>query len=290
MHSASRWNSRMLSIGMSLAINCAIVGILARVLAAPSGPAETRIEVELEHVSVAQVRRDEPPKLMIARVSSAPQPRQTSTTAPPPPREQRPQSRLSLPRLDLSAFFGAHPPDPGPATSRSDSETSTGGSIEGGTGPGVTGGTTGSGPGAASSHGDGTGTTLAGPSGSGGTKDPPTAVAGNREEVRKGEPTPVKPEKPAPRGESRDVKPAKQPRPAYPSDARDEEIEGAVTLIAVVGADGKVSEVRLEKGLGDRRLDRAAENGVKQWTYSPALRDGVPVKSNVRVRVEFRLE
>ena len=86
------------------------------------------------------------------------------------------------------------------------------------------------------------------------------------------------------------MKPSKQPRPAYPADARDDGVEGTVVLVATVDTDGKVAEARVEKGSGDKRLDRAAEKGIRQWTYSPALRDGVPVKSSVRVRVEFRLE
>lgn len=292
MSLASGWNTRMVSVGVSVAINCAIVGILTRVLAAPSGPIETKIEVELERTSVVQIKPTRPPKIVkIPAVEPAP-PRPVSTPSARAPASKPVLPRLSLPRLNLPALFGARRTDAIPAaTSHSDGGTSAGNPVGGGTGPGVTGGTTHTGPGAGSSHGPDIGATLPGANGAGGSKEPPTAVAGHREEIRQSQPPPPKPVAPhAPKGETRDVKAAKQPRPAYPGDARDEGVEGTVTLIAVVGPDGKVGEVRVEKGSGDRRLDRAAENGVKQWTYSPALKDGVPVKATVRVRVEFRLQ
>jgi len=63
-----------------------------------------------------------------------------------------------------------------------------------------------------------------------------------------------------------------------------------VVLLASIDAGGKVSKLKVERSAGDRRLDRAAERAVNQWTYKPSLKDGVPVASSVRVRVQFRLE
>src|ERR1035441_8625854 len=55
--------------------------------------------------------------------------------------------------------------------------------------------------------------------------------------------------------------------PQYPPEAGRARIEGAVVLMAVIGTDGSVKDVRVESGLPI--LAQAAIDAVKQWRYKP---------------------
>jgi protein TonB len=76
-------------------------------------------------------------------------------------------------------------------------------------------------------------------------------------------------------------------RPVYPVTARQTNIQGAVTVIATIDANGKVIGVRALSG--PLLLRQAAEDAVKQWKYSPGLVDGKPAPSQVTLSVDFRL-
>jgi TonB family protein len=65
-------------------------------------------------------------------------------------------------------------------------------------------------------------------------------------------------------------------------------IQGTVTLDAIVGIDGKISEVRVRKSLDpDLGLDHEAVAAVQQWRFSPATRFGEPVPLRVSVELFF---
>ncbi len=76
--------------------------------------------------------------------------------------------------------------------------------------------------------------------------------------------------------------------PDYPDVARDAGIEGSVRLQVVVGEDGSVSDVRVQRG--ERILADAALAAVRQWRYEPAVIEGRNVKVVTRVTVVFRLD
>jgi protein TonB len=76
--------------------------------------------------------------------------------------------------------------------------------------------------------------------------------------------------------------------PQYPDLCRRQRIEGVVTLKAKVNAEGKIASVDVLDGVHPL-LDGAAERAVKQWRYRPAMVDGRPVPSTVKVTVGFRL-
>ncbi len=80
------------------------------------------------------------------------------------------------------------------------------------------------------------------------------------------------------------------PLPEYPRLARKKHWEGVVWLLVDVSADGSVEELDVEKTCGHKVLDRAAKRTVKRWQFSPATRGGLPVSSQVRIPVRFRLE
>lgn len=75
--------------------------------------------------------------------------------------------------------------------------------------------------------------------------------------------------------------------PQYPPEAGRARIEGTVVLMAVIGKDGTVRDVRVESGLP--LLAQAAIEAVKQWRYKPYLLNGEPVEVDSHVTINFTL-
>jgi protein TonB len=75
--------------------------------------------------------------------------------------------------------------------------------------------------------------------------------------------------------------------PQYPPEAGRARVEGTVVLMAVIGQDGTVKDVRVESGLPI--LAQAAIDAVKQWRYKPYLIDGEPVEVDSRITINFTL-
>ena len=74
----------------------------------------------------------------------------------------------------------------------------------------------------------------------------------------------------------------------YTEEARRHGITGEVVMELVVLRNGSVGNVRLLHGLG-LGLDERAIAAVRQWRFSPAERQGVPVDVVVEVGMEFKL-
>jgi protein TonB len=74
---------------------------------------------------------------------------------------------------------------------------------------------------------------------------------------------------------------------SYPQSAKQTGIQGTVTVLANVDANGVVSSAKALNG--PLLLRQSAVDSVKQWKYSPGLADGHPVASQVTVGVEFKL-
>jgi TonB family protein len=74
----------------------------------------------------------------------------------------------------------------------------------------------------------------------------------------------------------------------YNDEARSRNIEGTVTLEALVDANGDVKVSRTLKGLGFG-LDEAARSAVAEWTVSPATGNGSPVSVVAHIDVAFNL-
>ena len=75
--------------------------------------------------------------------------------------------------------------------------------------------------------------------------------------------------------------------PQYPPEAGRARIEGTVVLMAVIGTDGSVKDVRVENGLPI--LAQAAIDAVRQWRYKPYMIDGEPVEVDSRITINFNL-
>ena len=75
--------------------------------------------------------------------------------------------------------------------------------------------------------------------------------------------------------------------PIYPDIAREAGVDGTVLVQALVGKDGHVKDVRIQKS--QPMLDAAAEAAVRQWVFKPALSNNKPVAVWVAVPVKFSL-
>lgn len=80
------------------------------------------------------------------------------------------------------------------------------------------------------------------------------------------------------------------PPPKYPGDAARARQVGTVILRVTVEADGSTSDVVVEQSAGARSLDRAAQQALRRWRFQPAYRNGVAIRSEVRVPVKFALD
>lgn len=87
-------------------------------------------------------------------------------------------------------------------------------------------------------------------------------------------------------GDIADAEPRTTPPPEYPEAAKASGVEGEVTLLAVVGADGKVYHVETIEGLPDG-VSEAAMKAVREWTFTPATRSGDGISVCREVRVAF---
>jgi protein TonB len=75
--------------------------------------------------------------------------------------------------------------------------------------------------------------------------------------------------------------------PAYPPLARQARVAGTVRLEAIIGADGRIRQLRLVSG--HPLLAPAALDAVRQWVYAPTLLNKQPVEVLTTVDVHFTL-
>lgn len=68
------------------------------------------------------------------------------------------------------------------------------------------------------------------------------------------------------------------PKPVFPNSSRRKKESGVVTVRVVVGEDGRVADISLHRSSGFTDLDQAVVAAVRNWRWSPTLRDGRPVR------------
>ena len=103
-------------------------------------------------------------------------------------------------------------------------------------------------------------------------------------------PPPAEPEGPIRVGG--DVQPpvkVSAPSPQYTEIARKARIQGVVIVEAIIDKEGKVTNVKVLKGL-PMGLDTAAADAVKKWRFQPATLNGKPVAVIYNLTVNFRLQ
>jgi TonB family protein len=77
-------------------------------------------------------------------------------------------------------------------------------------------------------------------------------------------------------------------KPSYTPAAMRAGIEGMVWMEAVVGPDGRVSDVRVTQSLdAEHGLDDQAVQALRQWRFAPGRRGDVPVSVVVEVQMSF---
>ncbi len=79
------------------------------------------------------------------------------------------------------------------------------------------------------------------------------------------------------------------PKPPYPKAAFRVGAEGSVEVTVEVNPDGSVSTVSLAQSSGNEWLDQSALDSVKGWRFRSARKDGVLIKTVVRVPITFKL-
>ncbi|GGE17104.1 hypothetical protein GCM10011529_24470 [Polymorphobacter glacialis] len=78
--------------------------------------------------------------------------------------------------------------------------------------------------------------------------------------------------------------------PRYPIESRRRREFGAVLLMVLLRADGRVDNVSVSRSSGFERLDRAALDAVRRWRWSPTLRGGEAMMVRGVVEIPFVLQ
>jgi protein TonB len=79
------------------------------------------------------------------------------------------------------------------------------------------------------------------------------------------------------------------PNPGYTEEGRESKLQGMMTLLVLVGPDGRATDIRIARGLG-MGLDERARDAVRTWRFAPG-RDSArhPVATWITIEVIFRL-
>jgi periplasmic protein TonB len=77
-----------------------------------------------------------------------------------------------------------------------------------------------------------------------------------------------------------------QVAPAYPPELRKAKVDGSVTLVFVLGEDGRVEDPRVEKA-SRPEFEKPALEAIRKWRFSPGEKDGKPVRTYIRVPMRF---
>ncbi|MFZ0321639.1 MAG: energy transducer TonB [Candidatus Sulfotelmatobacter sp.] len=83
-------------------------------------------------------------------------------------------------------------------------------------------------------------------------------------------------------------RPIYSPDPEFSEEARKAKYQGTCTLMIVVAADGKPTNIRVVNSLG-MGLDEKAIETVRTWRFEPGQKDGHPVNVEMAVEVDFHL-
>jgi len=75
--------------------------------------------------------------------------------------------------------------------------------------------------------------------------------------------------------------------PAYPLELMRRNIQGTVTLYAVIRSDGSVNSVRVLQSV-DAQLDQYARAALAHWHFRPATKNGTAVDLEAVVMIPFK--
>ncbi len=75
--------------------------------------------------------------------------------------------------------------------------------------------------------------------------------------------------------------------PGYPLELMRQNVQGTVTLSAVIHDDGHVGEIQVLSGVDDR-LDQYACAALARWRFLPGEKNGKPVALQAVIMIPFR--
>ena len=76
-------------------------------------------------------------------------------------------------------------------------------------------------------------------------------------------------------------------KPGYPTLARQMKVQGSVIMLAVIGRDGLIQQLRLVSG--PPILAGAAQEAVRQWHFKPHYIGAEPVETQAKITVNFTI-
>ncbi len=79
-----------------------------------------------------------------------------------------------------------------------------------------------------------------------------------------------------------------QVAPLYPAELRKSKIEGSVTLVFVLGEDGRVEEPRVENS-SRPEFEKPTLEAIRKWRFRPGVKGGQPVRTYIRIPMRFRV-
>lgn len=77
--------------------------------------------------------------------------------------------------------------------------------------------------------------------------------------------------------------------PAYPASLRQANIQGSLELKARIDENGKAQDIVVIQSSGYPEFDASAIEAVKQATFAPATRGGMPVSREVTIPINFKI-
>jgi TonB family protein len=80
-----------------------------------------------------------------------------------------------------------------------------------------------------------------------------------------------------------------RPTPPYPESARQAGAEGFVDVAFTILRDGRVGWIRILKAQPQGFFEPATLDGIRDWRFEPARREGQPVECRIQTRVRYTL-
>lgn len=78
--------------------------------------------------------------------------------------------------------------------------------------------------------------------------------------------------------------------PDYPPSLRRDGLEGSVTVRVTIDERGRVIAVEMVRATNTAFFEETRRQALKEWRFTPATRDGVPICTEQTMTVSFRLE
>lgn len=82
--------------------------------------------------------------------------------------------------------------------------------------------------------------------------------------------------------------PISQTPPVYPPELKKAKIAGVVTVVFILGEDGRVQDPRIENS-SRPEFEKPALEAIRRWRFRPGMKDGQPVRTYIRQPLKFNV-